>query len=128
MNTTTTPPKLEELVLYVASRSKRDEQFDLAKLNRILFFADFWSYTGMGRSITGEEYRERRDGPMPGGLPRALRALRRTGALEVRSHRPIALREPDVEGFTEAELACVDETIERLWAFRAPDVTSFPPA
>ena len=51
------PSKLKELIVHVARRCQDDERFNLDKLGRILFYADFWAYCQAGSSITGAEHR-----------------------------------------------------------------------
>ena len=48
--------KFKELVLYIASRCERDPTFGAVKLNKELFFSDFWAYAEFGEPITGAEY------------------------------------------------------------------------
>ena len=42
--------KFKELVLYVAHRCGLDPNFGAVKLNKELFFSDFWAYAEFGGS------------------------------------------------------------------------------
>src|SRR6266540_3889807 len=50
--------KLKELILYVADRSRDDLNFGAVKLNKILYYADFYAYRRLGHPITGAEYQK----------------------------------------------------------------------
>ena len=66
--------KFRELVLYVARKSEADPRFGATKLNKILFYADFWAYSKLGRSISGQKYRRLDQGL---ALRRLLQAVAR---------------------------------------------------
>ena len=67
--------KLRELILLIARSSERDEHFGATKLNKILFYSDFWAYRKLGRSITGEVYRKLEHGPAPKRLLPVVRRM-----------------------------------------------------
>lgn len=48
--------KFAELILYIVQKCAADETFDNAKLNHLLFHADFLAYAELGEPITGVEY------------------------------------------------------------------------
>jgi len=52
--------RLRELILLIATRSEGDEPFGAVKLNKLLFYADFFAYVKFGESITGQEWCNRR--------------------------------------------------------------------
>lgn len=125
--------KFAELVLYIAAKCEGHERFGATKLNKILFFADFWAYLSRGKPITGAVYQKLKFGPAPKRLlpvqerliasqsaakqeaPRVTAAFSRSspGASYVEK-RLIALRRPHLDMFEAQEIAIVDEIIERL--------------
>ena len=49
--------RLRELVLYVSHKCSNDPTFGATKLNKILFYSDFWSFFRFGEPIAGLRYR-----------------------------------------------------------------------
>jgi hypothetical protein len=123
--------KLEELVLYIAERSEGDQPFGKTKLNKILFQADFIYFAETGRSITGQEYVKQPYGPVPVGIEETLETLRKGRSLAIArrrylgflQQRPLALREPNLAGFSGHEIAVVDRVISELWDLGAKIVS-----
>jgi hypothetical protein len=112
--------KLQELILYIAPRSEADRHFGANKLNKLLFYSDFLAYAETGRSITGATYERLEHGPAPRGLTATLEELKPACAEAERDYlgrkqrRIMALREPDLSELTGAEVALVDELVDRL--------------
>ena len=69
--------KLRELILYIANLSQQDRSFSAAKLNNLLFHADFLAYQKFGSSITGQEYLAHPEGPAPKRLKAISESMRR---------------------------------------------------
>ena len=69
------PDKMEELILYVAQKSIHDPSFGSIKMNKILFYSDFYSYIQTGESITGRSYHKRQFGPCPTALKPTLQKM-----------------------------------------------------
>jgi hypothetical protein len=119
--------KLAELVLYVSRMSEGDETYDSAKLNKLLFFADFQAYIQLGRSITGQEYQALDRGPAPRRLAPVRDELKAKGYLALREDdyygrrqlRPLALRRPDTSLFDRDELEIVDRLLRHFWGVTA---------
>lgn len=115
--------KLAELMLHVAQKSADDPRFGAIKLNKILFYADFWSYASRGVSITGAEYQRLRFGPAPRRLLPARDRLTKDGAASIQEfkvlehtwQRLVALRDPNYSILDAADIAIVDQVIEKLW-------------
>lgn len=114
------PRKLQELILYVSSRSLADPWFGKTKLNKILFFADFGAYKRTGCSITGAVYQHLRQGPCPHQLLPALDGLAGQ-IIEVpeptyagTQKRLVPMRVPDLADFTGTEVAIVEEVLSNL--------------
>ncbi len=123
--------KLGELMLYVAGRMSQDPSFGATKLNKVLFFADFFHYAQHGTAITGAEYQKLRYGPAPRQLVPVQRSLTSTGAALIRrseagpyaQKRLTPLRDADLSRFTGTEIAIVDEIISCLTGRTATEVS-----
>ncbi len=114
------PEKLQELILYVSSRSLSDPRFGKTKLNKILFFSDFQAYRQIGQSITGAVYHHLPQGPCPHQLLPALNALAGQIA-EVpeptyagTQKRLVPLRPPDLSAFSGTEVAIIEGVLTDL--------------
>ncbi len=112
--------KLKELILYVCQKCADDPKFGSVKLNKHLFFSDFFAYANLGTGITNVEYQKLKAGPAPKRLLPIRNEMIASGELglqEVRiapgftQKRPVALRNPDLSLFTADEIALVDEVL-----------------
>ncbi len=56
--------RMQELILYIASRYAGDDRFGVTCLNGVLFWADFEQFRRAGRPITGETYIKLDHGPV----------------------------------------------------------------
>lgn len=119
--------KFRQLVLYIAQKSETDPTFGATKLNKLLFFCDFYAYAKFGRSLTGSEYKRLPMGPAPELIVQTRDALvqlhqarieRRTWH-DYPQERLVPLVEPDMHPFSADEIALVDEIIQDLWDLNA---------
>jgi len=115
--------KLAELILYISQKCAHDPDFGATKLNKILYFSDFFAFGNWGESITGAEYQNLRRGPAPRRLLPVRDQLKSDGALVIQpvyllsgfvQHRTVNLREPDLKDFKAREIALVDHVIDQL--------------
>lgn len=115
--------KLGELMLYVALKCEEHQLFGAVKLNKILFYSDFYAYAKYGRPITGASYRKLALGPAPSRLVPVREMLQSEGAAFLRTvstysgmeqKRLLALRAPDLSLFSAEEIALVDSVIQEL--------------
>lgn len=114
--------KFTELLLYLATRLAGDPAYGSIKLNKALFFSDFFYYADHGTSITGAEYVKHPLGPAPRGIVGIQQELIEKGdaalATTVRNGRQqkmlFALREPDLSQFSGKEIARVEGIIDAL--------------
>jgi hypothetical protein len=125
--------KFAELILYVSQKSALDPAFGSTKLNKILYFSDFLAYGKLGDSITGAEYQNLKRGPAPRRLVPIRKELENEKALAIQpvqltngyvQHRPINLREPDLDPFKGSEIALVDEVISTLKGLNATEASA----
>jgi uncharacterized phage-associated protein len=113
--------KLKEMIVYIADRTADDLTFGDTKLNKALFFADFFHYGFHGKPITGAEYQKLKFGPAPRRLVPARKALEKEDAVEVikrgrafQHTYMLANRKPNTRMFNQTELDLVDEVLDML--------------
>ena len=115
--------KLKELILYISERSQDDPHYGGVKLNKLLFFADFYAYARLGKPITGAEYMREKFGPIPKRLIPARDELIAEGALAIQNtqlsraavrKRPVSLRSAVLGLFSAEEIAIVEWVIRQL--------------
>jgi hypothetical protein len=116
--------RFDELVLYVAERTRDNKNFGSTKLAKVLFFSDLAAYRDLGEAITGAEYQKWAYGPYPPQLKPARKGLEagsratlvRGGSYQADRLIPTRIRPADLEavGITPAQRAIVDTWIERV--------------
>jgi len=124
--------KLSEAILYIANQCAGDHFFGAVKLNKILFFADFFSYVRHGKAVTGAEYMKLHNGPVPKRFMPVKEALVAQGRARV-EHRPlingaiqkrlIPTDQPDVSVFDARDIDMIHEVIAFLHSASATDVS-----
>jgi len=124
--------KLAELILYVVEKCGSHPRFGATKLNKILFWADFYAYGTTGKPLTGVEYMRQRHGPVPKHLVPIRDGLIQSGALDVSSEklfngsyktRFFSKRKADITLFTTEQLELVNEIIDYLRDGTAKEVS-----
>jgi Protein of unknown function (DUF4065) len=123
--------RFRELILYVARETESDPRCGKTKLYKILFYADFWAFSKLGHSITGEEYQKLKNGPAPRQALPVLNAMihdRHCAWAErdyfgKRQQKLLALREPNLSQFSGEEIAIVQDVIRILWSLDASAVS-----
>lgn len=112
--------RFKELVLYIAQKSQDDPKYGAAKLAKLMFFIDFRAYAELGDSITGARYHRIERGPAPTRLLPVRKQMEADGEIKIRTvsrggqrdqERVEALREPDIDAFTEAQRTLIDAVI-----------------
>jgi hypothetical protein len=125
--------KFKELVLYIAEKCMDDPAFGATKLNKILYFADFYAYGESGVPITGATYGKLPCGPAPRQLVSVREELSNTGDICIRKatyhgypqERVIPIREANLDLFTAKEIALVDDIIQKLWGINAANISDY---
>lgn len=123
--------KFKELLLYVADRSQEDPKFGATKLNKILFFSEFFAYLNFGAPIAGATYQSLEHGPGPRELRPVRREMEQAGDLHIDRRRYLGFnqvravpgRMPDLSRFSPGELAIVDQVMGALRDMGAVDVS-----
>ena len=112
--------RLGELMLYIADRCSNDEFLGAVKLNKLLYFTDFFAFANRRESITGAEYMSLPQGPVPRRLKYVREMMKADHSLVIRPRKVygytqnqlIPLREPDLSLFSGWEIALVDQILD----------------
>jgi hypothetical protein len=127
--------RLGELILYISQKSVGDSYYGSTKLNKLLYYSDFLFYAQHGRTITGAEYWNQPDGPVPVRLvqvreslqneqPEPALAIQHIRVGNYTQKRPVHLRLPDLSLFRGHELAFVDDVTEKHRNFNGSDISN----
>ena len=116
------PKKFNELIVYIATRLGPEAALGRVKLAKLLMQSDFGAYERGGRSITGATYEKWEHGHLPRELLLAQRDLEVRGDIATETvdyygktlKRIMALRDPDLSGFSEEDLAGAERAIVRF--------------
>lgn len=114
--------KLGELLLYVSKQLADEPSAGSTKVNKLLYFAEQTHLRTSGRPITGADYQRLEHGPAPRRLIPVRDHLVEAGDASIDEevvlgrvqHRLVAQRPARLDLFDEAELASVDEVLDRL--------------
>ena len=127
--------KFRELIIYIAEKCAADPTFGATKLNKALYYSDFYAYRMIGEPITGASYQKLSAGPAPREFLPQKKILEDTGQATVvvqpyfdgvqKRIVPAMGKKPDLGIFMESELALVDEVIQFLWGKSATEVSDF---
>ncbi len=112
--------KLKTLVHYISWKCEDPGVLGAIKLNKVLWVSDLRAYVRSGTPLTGERYVKRQYGPVSHSIVGIVDELENEGKIVVRRRQVygyekvdyIALEEPDISGFTSAEISLVDEAID----------------
>lgn len=116
--------RLRQMILYVASRCSETKFFGAVKLNKILWKADFDSFTARRVPVTGREYLKQKFGPALREMLRVQRDMLADGVIKfehrdfgdgIVEDRTIALTTPDLSLFSDDDLRFVDSSISHYW-------------
>ena len=126
--------KFRELVIYIAQKCASDPTFGATKLNKILYYSDFYAYRVIGEPITGASYQKLSAGPAPREFLPQKKILEDTSRAAFVSQPyfegvqirivPAEGAKPDLSIFQQGELPLVDEVIHSLWGKSATDVSA----
>jgi hypothetical protein len=113
------PAKFNELIVYIATRLGPEAALGRVKLAKLLMQSDFGAYERRSAPITGATYEKWEHGHLPKQMLLAQRDLEADGSIATetvdyygkRLNRITALREPDLSGFSEDEVADAERAI-----------------
>lgn len=105
--------KAIETILYLAHRISDPDIYGICKL---LYFADKTHLEKYGRFIFGDTYCAMEKGATPSNTYDLLKEIshRPLDSFEVIGHQVKALREPDLEYFSDSDIECLNQVIE-VW-------------
>lgn len=114
--------KLKAAVHYVCEKASNPDCLGSIKLNKVLLYADQYSYLVRGRSITGETYIKRQFGPVPKHILAVREALQEEGKIKrgraaFFSHIKdefISISDPDLTMFDGEEISYIDQAFEHV--------------
>ena len=120
--------KFKELVLYVLS-SKNYEDEGIKKLNKILYFIDFYYYRDNERFISEEiDYAKAERGPIVNDYKFIFKKLCEDKILECKNvggmivHKPLI--KPDISKFSSKELEHIHDVLERYGKLSSAELES----
>jgi hypothetical protein len=125
--------KFKELVLFVCQRCLGDPRFGATKLNKLLFYADFFAYLSLGDAVSWQPYQKLPNGPAPRRWLPILEEMKAAGDVAQARHvyfgreqiRTLALRDPDFSKFSPQEIALITEVIDYFWDSNASQMSDF---
>lgn len=116
--------RLKQMILYVADRCENARFFGAVKLNKILWKADFGSFSERSIPVTGREYRRQKLGPVLREMVPVQREMLRNGNIKIERRdfgddivelRTIAIDKPDMTLFSDCDLHYVEKSISHYW-------------
>ena len=126
--------KLIEAVLYLSELSLDDHNFDMAKLAKLLYFADCDSYIHYGEPITGTTYVHFPHGPYPENWYQVRDQMEGNGDAEVlyelsnggyHRYRMLPLRSADLERLGPSDLVTLEAQVSRFAGFNAAGIEQY---
>lgn len=112
--------RFKELVLYLSQKCATDPKFNTLKLNKLMFFSDFYAYAVLGEPITGFEYQKLEKGPAPRRMPEIKKEMVSDKSLAQQPlpmqpwRKTVNLRSPDLSVFTPQQVSLIDAIIDAL--------------
>jgi len=124
--------KFKELILYIADRCSDDTDFGAVKLNKILFYSDFFAYGKTGKPITGATYFKLPLGPAPKQLVPMREKMKKDSEIAVylkryfsyQQERIIPLREANLDNFSAEEISIVEQVINLFHGVNGAEISS----
>jgi Protein of unknown function (DUF4065) len=111
--------KFNELIVYIATRLGPEAALGRVKLAKLLMQSDFGAYARRGEPITGATYEKWEHGHLPQQMLLAQLDLEADGSIATepvgyygkKLNRITALREPDLSGFSDEDLADAERAL-----------------
>lgn len=113
--------KAIETIVYLAERAPIA---DIYHIGKIVYFADRIHLDNYGRELFGDQYNALKDGPVPSKTYDLIKDVRDTrhsanydhasSSFSVSGFNVRALREPDLDLFSDSDLECLDEAIRMV--------------
>lgn len=124
--------KMKNLILYIAQKSESDASFGVKKLDKILFFCDFFAFMKLRGAITWYRYLVMPNGPVPQKINSLISEMVGEGLCSVKDEKYHGLgqkkikheQEADMSDFTKDEIMLIDDIILELKDKSASEVTA----
>lgn len=128
--------RFRDLILYASKECEGDPTFGAIKLNKILFYADFYAYRILGQPITGATYQKLQEGPAPREMLRERATLLDVPAAQLVAkpyfngvqHRLVVIPGCEVDpekAFSPEERTIIDEVVTAFWGRSAREVSDY---
>lgn len=126
--------KLIEAALYLSSLSIDDPNFGMAKLAKLLYYADCESYLHYGEPVTGTTYLHFPHGPFPENWYQVRQQMEDNGDVEVlhettggayQRYRMLPLRAADLERLSPTDLESLEAQVRRFKGFNASGMEQY---
>lgn len=124
--------KMKNLILYIAQKSQSDAFFGVTKLNKLLFFCDFFAFMKLGNAVTWYRYLVMPHGPVPQKINSLINEMVKDGFCSKQEEKFYGLgqkkikheKEADMNDFTKDEVMLIDDIILELKDKSAGEVTA----
>jgi uncharacterized phage-associated protein len=83
------PDRLEQLVLYIAWKTRENLRFGRTKLAKVLFYCDLTAYAEEGESLTGAVYQHWPHGPFPPALYEVEKRIESAGKAKIQRQEAV---------------------------------------
>ena len=111
--------KFKTLIHYICWKVQNPLALGATKLNKVLWYSDLLAFLNFGHAVAGAKFIKREFGPVPPAVIPLLDELQSDGSIAIRETnyrgKPkrdfFALREPDLNAFSQKEIALVDDVI-----------------
>ncbi len=126
--------KLIEAAIYLSELSLDDPNFAVAKLVKLLYYADCESYMQSGAPITGTTYLHFPHGPHPENWYQVREQMEQNGDVEIvyetavpgyQQYRIIPRRTADLERLSPADRGCLEAQVQRFGSFNAAGIEQY---
>lgn len=118
---TTSEQKLKELIIYISRKCSEDMKYSKTKLNKILFYSDFFYYLRTQKAITGHKYIHLQFGPVPHNIDVLLKTMTSKDIAIAyvqeglyTKNKIVPLRDPDLNFFEPEMISLVDSVINQV--------------
>lgn len=126
--------KLIEATLYLGELSMDDPNFDMAKLAKLLYYADCESYLHYGAPVTGTTYLHFPHGPYPENWYQVRQQMEHNGDAEIlgddgrngrQSYRVLPLREADLERLSPTDRESLEGQVCRFKGYNGSGIEQY---
>ena len=126
--------KLIEAVLYLGDLSIDDPDFDMAKLAKLLYYADCESYLHYGEPVTGTTYLHFPHGPYPENWYQVRQQMEHNGDAEILGddvrngcprYRVLPLRQADMERLSPTDRESLEGQVRRFKGYNASGIEQY---